>query len=147
MNPLVKNQKNNRSLWSDPFNRFFRNDMMNLWNRDIETVPSLNISEEKDKYKVELAAPGLKKEDFNIDVNGNLVTISSEKESETKDEKENGSYSRREYNYSSFSRSFTLPENTDTDSVKATYADGVLCLDIPKKKPSFENNSKKIKVE
>lgn len=147
MNSLVKNQKNNRSLWNDPFNRFFRNDMMDLWNRDTETVPSLNISEEKDKYKVELAAPGLKKEDFNIDVNGNLVTISSEKESETKDEKENGNYSRREYNYSSFSRSFTLPENTDTDSVKAKYADGVLSLDILKKKPSFENNSKKIKVE
>jgi HSP20 family protein len=147
MNSPVKTQNNKRSLWNDPFNRFFRNDMMDFWNKDMETIPSLNISEEKDKYKVEVAAPGLKKEDFNIDVNGNLVTISSEKESETNNEKENGHYSRREYNYSSFSRSFTLPENANADAVKAKYCDGVLCLDIPKKKQAPETSSKKVKVE
>ncbi len=150
MNSLVKSH-NNLSLWNDPFNRFFRNNFMDLWNKNLtDTIPSLNISEEKDKYKVELAAPGLKKEDLNIDVNGNFITVSSEKEHEStngKDEKDGHAYSRREYNYSSFSRSFSLPDNADSEAVKAKYCDGVLCLDIPKKKQAIDKSSKKIHID
>lgn len=95
------------------------------------TIPAVNITDEKDAYKVSLAAPGLKKEDFNIDIDGNLLTISSEKEENKEEQKER--HTRREYNYSSFSRSFTLPEDVKQDSIDARYADGVLLVYLPKK--------------
>ncbi len=95
------------------------------------TVPSVNIVEGKEDFKLSLAVPGMKKNDFKIDVSGNLLTISSEKE-ETKEEKEDD-YSRQEYNYSSFSRSFTLPEEVNKEKIDATYVDGVLKLVLPKK--------------
>src|ERR1051326_5234157 len=86
-----------------PFSSFLGNDIPEIWgNEELETVPSLNITENKDHFSVELAAPGLKKEDFNIDVNGNTITISCEKESEKNNEEEGRSW--RKYNYSSFSR-------------------------------------------
>ena len=95
------------------------------------TVPSVNVVENKDDFKLSLAVPGMKKNDFKIDVTGNLLTISSEKE-ENKEEK-NENYSRQEYNYSSFSRSFTLPEEVNKEKIDATYVDGVLKLVLPKK--------------
>ena len=101
-----------------------------LWGKAL-TIPSANIVENKDEYKISLAAPGFKKTDFNIDVNGNLLTISSEKE-ESKDEKDSR-HTRREYNYSSFSRTFTMPDEVSKDKVEAVYEDGVLKLTLPKK--------------
>jgi HSP20 family protein len=95
------------------------------------TVPSVNVVENEQNYNVSVAAPGLKKEDFKIDLKGNMLTISSEKE-EQKEEKE-GKYNRKEYNYSSFSRSFTLPEDVNKDQIQAKYEDGVLNLTLPKK--------------
>jgi HSP20 family protein len=80
---------------------------------------------------VSLAVPGMKKDDFNIDVEGNMLTISSEKE-ESKEEKED-KYTRKEYNYSSFSRSFTLPDEVNKEKIEAKYEDGVLKLMLPKK--------------
>jgi len=149
---LIKNHnKPSIQRWSNPFDKLFRNDFMDLWNQDItETIPSINITEEKNNYVVEMAAPGLKKEDFNIDVESNVVTISCEKESETnsgdtKDGKNN--YSRREYNYSSFSRSFTLPDNADGQKIKAKYTDGILRLEIAKNEETQRSNTQKIKVE
>jgi HSP20 family protein len=154
----VTKRNNGRSgllSMSSPFDRFFRNDFTDLWDKQIPaTIPSINISEGKNNYKIEVAAPGLKKEEINIDVDGNLMTISSEKESETFDgkegdgkEKEEQTYSRREYNYSSFSRSFTIPENADGENIKANYKDGVLNIEIPKKKENQQNNRQKIKIE
>jgi HSP20 family protein len=95
------------------------------------TMPAVNITENKDDYKISLAAPGLKKSDFNIDVDNNMLTISSEKE-ESKEEKDD-QQTRREYNYSSFSRSFTLPDEVIKDKIEAVYTDGVLQLTLPKK--------------
>ena len=117
MTQLVRNplRSMRRSNSVNPLTRFLRGEFP----FDIEmteTVPALNIKEEKDSFKVELAAPGLKKDDFNIDVDGNFVTISSEKE-QKREEKEEEGYSVTEYNYSSFSRSFTLPENADTEKI------------------------------
>lgn len=151
MKPHEKNRHRNAlisSYWRSPVDRFFRNDFMNLWgSTEQETIPSVNVREEKDNYKVDLAAPGLKKEDFNIDVEGNVLTIQCEKESESKDGGENESYSRREYNYSSFSRSLSLPDNADSSKIEAKYTDGVLCLKIPKKTGSATSQSQKIKVQ
>ena len=105
---------------------------MDLWDGDTTTMPSVNITEEKNNYKVEMAVPGLKREDFNVDVDNNVVTISCEKESKTKEGKEDSNYSRREYNYSCFSRSFSVPENADVNHIDAKYTDGILRLSIPK---------------
>ena len=150
MNTLTKNQTRSLrpSTWFSPLDRFFRNDYLDLWDGDnLNSIPSMNIREEKDNYKVELAAPGLKKDDFNIDVEGNLVTISCDKEGETKETKDNNGYRRTEYNYSCFTRSFTLPDYADTNKISAKYNDGVLNLSIPKKPEAQQNMSKKIKVQ
>ncbi|MCU7551566.1 Hsp20/alpha crystallin family protein [Chitinophagaceae bacterium LB-8] len=95
------------------------------------TIPAVNIVELPKEFKVSLAVPGMKKEDFTIDVEDDMITISSQNEEnkEVKDEK----YTRKEYNYSSFSRSFTLPENVKQDAIEAVYTDGVLQLVLPKK--------------
>jgi HSP20 family protein len=95
------------------------------------TLPAVNIVENKDDYKISVAAPGLKKADFKIDVEGNILTISSEKE-ETKEEKD-ARHTRKEYNYSSFERSFTLPETVKQDNIDAVYEEGVLKITLPKK--------------
>ena len=101
-----------------------------LWNRTM-TVPAVNIYENKDQFELTLAAPGMKKNDFKIDVDGNILTISSETEERKKEEKEK--YTREEYNYSSFRRSFTLPEEVNKEKIDASYFDGVLKLALPKR--------------
>jgi HSP20 family protein len=92
------------------------------------TIPAVNIIENKDDYLISLAVPGMKKEDFKIDVEGNFLTISCEKE-----EKKEIKHNRREFNYSSFSRSFNLPEEVNKEKIDAHYEDGVLKLNLPKK--------------
>ncbi len=112
----------------NPWNQWFEN---GFFNSKTLTVPSVNIQENKDEFTLSLGVPGMKKEDFNIQVEGNLITISSEKE-DMKEEKE-AKFSRKEFNYSSFSRSFTLPDEVSMDKIKAHYEDGVLKLSLPKK--------------
>jgi HSP20 family protein len=106
-----------------PWNDWFRNERT-------MTVPAVNVTESTDDYQISLAAPGLKKSDFNIDVEGNMLRISCEKEESREDKDER--YTRSEYNYSSFSRSFTLPEEVMKDNIEAVYEDGVLRLTLPK---------------
>lgn len=112
-----------------PWNEWFDNSSAFLGRT--MTMPAVNIVENKEDYMVSLAVPGMKKEDFNIDVEGNMLTISSEKE-ESKEEKED-KYTRKEYNYSSFSRSFTLPDEVNKEKIEAKYEDGVLKLMLPKR--------------
>ncbi len=107
------------------------------------SVPAVNISEDEKTYNVTLAAPGLDKKDFNIEVNGNLLTISAEKEE--KSEEKDKRYTRHEYNYTSFSRSFTLPEKVEKSKIEARYENGILTLALPKVKSAKEENHK-IKV-
>ncbi|MCX2740674.1 Hsp20/alpha crystallin family protein [Pontibacter anaerobius] len=140
-----------RSVFSDFFSdvdRFFENDLWGMPSRMgqqmMANVPATNIRETDKGYDIEVAAPGMKKEDFNIDVNEGMLTISSEKEEEQKEEQEN--YTRREYNYSSFSRSFRLPESVKEDDIKANYKDGVLHVMVPKGKDK-EKPSRKIKID
>lgn len=118
------------SLFDDffkPWNEWF--DSPTLFER-MKTMPAVNVKENPDDYTVSLAAPGLKKEDFKIDMEGNMLTISCEKEAqeEEKDEK----YTRKEYNYFSFSRSFTLPDDVKQDAIDARYEDGVLNIRLPR---------------
>lgn len=96
------------------------------------SIPAVNVTENKDAFKLKVAAPGFKKEDFKLEIQNGYLTISGEtkEEKEDKDEK----YTRQEYRYSTFSRSFALPENVKSDDIFAEYADGVLKIVLPKKK-------------
>lgn len=95
------------------------------------TMPAVNVKENQDNYTVSLAAPGLKKEDFKIDIEGSMLTISCEREE--KEEEENEKFTRKEYNYYSFSRSFTLPEDVKQEVIDAHYENGVLNLRLPRR--------------
>lgn len=108
------------------------------------SAPLANISETSKDFKVDLCVPGLKKEDFKIDIENGLLTVSSEKEEENKEEDKN--FRRREFSYSSFSRSFQLPENVDEGNINAKYDNGVLQLTIPKKEIEAAKPKKQIKV-
>lgn len=107
-------------------------------------VPTANIKESPKEYKLELAAPGLERKDFNIEIDNNILSISAEKEEEKKEEE--GGYSRKEYSFNSFCRTFTLPENVKEDHIKAKYENGVLKLTIPKLKESPVKPAHKIDV-
>jgi HSP20 family protein len=124
--------KNNGSLlpgFNDVFDSIFNDTFFG--DRMVTRVPAANISETVDHFHVELAAPGLKKEDFKISLDRNLLNISVERQSENNDVQKN--YSKREYSYSSFVRSFTLPDSANAESIEATYTDGVLKIDIAKR--------------
>ena len=103
-------------------------------------VPAVNIKEDDKVFSLELAAPGMSKKDFRINVEDSNLIISCEKEEETKEEKEN--YTRREYSYNNFRRTFAIPANVLADKIEAKYDNGVLKLVIPKieetKKPATE---------
>jgi HSP20 family protein len=107
-------------------------------------VPSVNINESEKEYKIEMAAPGLERKDFKVEVENGVLSISSEKEEESKEEKKN--YTRREYSYNSFSRSFTLPDNSLPDKINAKYENGVLHITLPKKEVTVSKPAKEIKV-
>jgi len=107
-------------------------------------VPAANIAETDKEFTLDLSAPGLAKEDFKIDVDNGILTVSSEIEEESKSEEKN--YTRREFSYSSFSRSFTLPENVKENDINARYDNGVLHVTIPKKEVSVSKLKKQIQV-
>lgn len=106
--------------------RFFDSD----WMKRMENVPAVNVVETEKEFEVEMAAPGLDKKDFNITVENGVLSITCEKETETQEDKKN--YMRKEYNYTGFSRSFTLPENIKIEKVDARYENGILKLVLPK---------------
>ena len=96
------------------------------------SVPAVNIKENDKNFEVEVAAPGLDKKDFKVELENNVLTISAEKKEEKKEKKDN--YSRKEFSYESFERSFTLPQDiVDADKIKAKYDNGILRIEIPKK--------------
>ncbi len=106
-------------------------------------VPAVNIKEENDKFVLEMAAPGMKKDDFQINLDNYQLTISSEKKEEKKEQEDN--YTRREFLYSSFSRSFTLPKSIDIEKIKADYKNGILSIVLPKKEEETKL-TKQIKI-
>ncbi|WP_312338304.1 Hsp20/alpha crystallin family protein [Sphingobacterium sp.] len=130
-----------KSLNTDAVNPFVNTVFDNLFNdnfisdRLVSRVPAVNISESEKSFKIELAAPGLDKSDFKINVDKNLITISAEKKEETVSEEK--LYSKKEFNYSSFSRSFTLPETVDYSNIEAAYEGGILVLTVGKKEDAI----------
>lgn len=116
----------------------------NIWGKML-TVPAVNIKENKDLFTITMAVPGMKKEDFKIDLDGHMITVSSEKEEKIDEKEEN--LTRYEYNFSSFSRSFTMPEEVDMNKIEAKYENGILSVHLPKKEDAKNKmQHKSIKV-
>ena len=130
------------NTFSDFFNDFFNDSLMS---RDyFKSVPAVNISERANDYFIEMAAPGFAKEDFKLNVDNDVLTISAEKKNEKKDE--TSRYTRKEFQYSSFSRTFTMPEHVEADKIGAAYTDGVLSLTLPKKEEAKVKPVREIKI-
>lgn len=144
---LIKTNKNG-DLFPSFMTDFFDTDRFltpNWFRTGFESaVPSVNIKENGKEFHIELAAPGFTKGDFKISVEDNILTISAEKEEEKKEENER--YTRKEFSFNSFSRSFTLPGTVNADKVDAKYTDGILNLSIPKKEEAKAISKKEIKV-
>jgi len=132
------------------FDRFFEGDLFDWSNRNFSltntTLPSVNIKENSNEFKVEVAAPGFDKGDFKLELNHNLLTVSSEKkvENETKEDEQ---FTKREFSYQSFSRSFTLPNTADGERIEANYENGILQINIPKKEEAKPRPARTIEIQ
>jgi HSP20 family protein len=136
-----------KSTFPSLIDEFFGSDVYPGFFLDFDkrmVTPAVNIIESKDDYRIEVAAPGLDKTDFRINIENNVLTISAEKEE--KNEEKDERFMRREFNYSSFARSFTLPESMDTDKIVAKHKDGVLHVIVPKKEEAKEKPARTIKI-
>ncbi len=112
------------------FPTFFDDFLVRQWNEQVLTSPSANILETDTEFRISLAAPGLKKEDFKIELNHEILTISSEKSLESQDQ---GKFTRREFRFGSFQRSFTIPKGAvEGEKIAASYSDGILVVTLPK---------------
>jgi HSP20 family protein len=133
------------------FDDFFKpwNEWLTTGNNTIGrsfNMPAVNVEEQTDEYIMTVAAPGMKKEDFTIELYENILTISSEKEVNKEDE--DAKYTRKEYNYTSFSRSFTMPDEVNCEAIVATYDNGILKVSVPKKESRKQAViSKKISIK
>src|ERR1700745_503762 len=135
---LEKRKNGNGGSFPSVTNDFFGSKFFSpSWNEFMDNsikTPLANIKEGKSEFKLDMSVPGLKREDFKINVEDGVLTISAEKKEEKKEEDEN--YTRREFEYNSFNRSFTLPENVAEEKINAKYEDGMLHVSIPKKEAS-----------
>jgi len=132
------------------FDRFFEGDLFDWSNRNFSltntTLPSVNIKENNDEFKLEVAAPGFNKGDFKLELNHNLLTVSSEKKVEN-ETKEGEQFTKREFSYQSFSRSFTLPNIADGEQIEANYENGILQISIPKKEEAKPRPARMIEIQ
>ena len=133
---------NNNNVSPSLINEFFNDDFgMNFLNRS-HSVPSVNSLENNDSFEIDLAVPGMKKEDFTIELNDNVLVISSE----TSNTMENDKMRLNEFNFSSFQRSFRVPDSVDQDKIKANYKNGILKIKLPKRKESISKPNRVINI-
>lgn len=134
------------SLLEDFFNREWADST--LANRYYSaTLPAVNVQETNDDYRIEVAAPGMKRDEFKVELDNNVLTISSEREDKHEEQDETRNYTRREFNYQSFQRSFTLPENkVEGEKIAARYVDGILHITVPKKEEAKVKPVKQITI-
>lgn len=144
MSLILKNHNHFLPTFSNVFNHLFDD---NCLPKDSQ-FPAVNIKDETDSYQIEVAAPGLNKADFKVALDKEVLTISAEKKTESSEgsedvkntEKSKTKYTRREFNYQTLSRSFTLPKNIKQDEISATYTNGVLYVTVPKKEEQGAKN-------
>jgi HSP20 family protein len=122
----------------------FDEDFFNLFQNKTSSVPAVNIREDEKNYILDLAVPGIDKNDLKIDVNEDVLTISTENRNESEESK-NG-FKRKEFSYSAFSRSFYVPENVDRDKIDAKYKDGILSIALPKQEEEKSKVTRKIEI-
>lgn len=157
MNNLVNVPKNGSLANSNSNQNFptWPNLLEDIFNRDLPSVftsnfnngfsmPKVNIKETADDFEVEMAVPGLKKSDFNIDIDNQVLSISTETKEENEHKEEN--YTRKEFGYSSFKRTFTLPESVNDENIHATYNEGILKILLPKKEEAKQKPARSIKI-
>ena len=147
---IVKRNGNLQHHFPQLFDDFFNRDIFNWgltnYSDTNTTIPAVNIKETANSYEVEVAAPGMNKSDFTVQLEGNMLTISSEKEVNKK-QKGNVRYAAREFRYETFSRTFTLQKDVvDTEKIQASYEDGVLHLVIPKREEAKQKGPRRIEV-
>jgi HSP20 family protein len=139
---LIKWQ--NRNPLADIVSNFFDNDLADFFGKRFSD-PAANIVEQPDAFQLEIAAPGMTKDDFKINLENNILTISAELEDE---KRENGkNYTRKEFYYGSFSRSFTLPKTIELEKIKAEYEHGILKINLPKREESKVELKKMIQIQ
>lgn len=132
-------------LFPSVMNELFKPDWFGGMENLNSNVPSVNIKENEKDFEIELAVPGRKKEDFNIEIDNNVLAISSEVKTEKEESERN--YTRREFGFSSFKRAFTLPETIDEDKIKADYIDGILKFSLPKRKEALPKPKRSIALK
>lgn len=130
---------------SDWMDDFFNDRMDRMMETRIGTnLPAVNVLDEEDRFELQVAAPGLKKKDFAVNVDNGILSISAERKEEKKKEEDN--YTRREFSYTSFQRQFTLPENVKEEDIKAEYEEGILKIHIPKQEMELKKKPKQIEI-
>jgi HSP20 family protein len=121
------------------FDDFFTKDFFDWNDKNFakvgSTLPSVNLKETEKEFDIELAVPGMKKEDFKVEMQHGILTVKAEKEEKKSEKDKEGNYLRKEFSYEAFSRSFSMPENIVEDKISATYKDGILHILIGKKEP------------
>ena len=125
----------------DFFDDFFND---RFWNNEMRSVPAVNIAEHPETFSIELAAPGFNKGDFKVEIENGVLTISAERKEEKNEN--NKRYTRREFAYSSFKRSFSLPDHVEGDKISAAYNDGLLTLTLPKKEEAKQKPVREITI-
>lgn len=132
------------------FDDFFTRDIDHWFNNEKSpkaTLPAVNVKVNEDSYALEVAVPGRKKEDFKIELNQDVLTISSEKEHKKEEKDKEGNYTQREFSYQSFQRSFRLPKGkVDSEKIQARYEDGILHLSLPKKEEAKPKPARQIEI-
>jgi HSP20 family protein len=137
--------RRSNDLFPTLFDDYFGKDLFfNNGFKSTRSIPAVNVIENAEAYEVEMAAPGMEKKDFKVEIDNQILTISYHKEESQKDDETN--YTKREFHYVSFERSFTLPKTVESDKIKAKYNDGILRLTMPKKEEAKLKPSKLISI-
>lgn len=148
MSNLVKRNPFFPSVFMDDF---FNKDFFDWSEKNFSamgnTLPSVNLKETPTGFDIEMAAPGLQKDDFKIELHNNVLSISSERKDEKTEKDKEGNYTRREFNYQSFRRSFTVPDSVAEDKVDASYKDGILHISLAKKANEAQQGARQIAVK
>ncbi|MGI0107694.1 Hsp20/alpha crystallin family protein [Salinimicrobium sp. WS361] len=132
---LIKRNTDNwlPSIFDDMFKTDWMDNGNSGMNRIGTSVPAVNISENDDAFTLELAAPGMTKKDFNLELDNGVLTISAEEKKEEEKKDNGGRFTRREFSYTSFKRAFSLPDSVQADKISAEYKEGVLMINLPKR--------------
>jgi HSP20 family protein len=136
--------RKNRSINPFYMSNFFDDDFFPVLSNMTSSIPAVNIREDEKSFLLDLAIPGIDKKDLKIDINEDVLTVSSETRNESEDNKDG--YKRKEFSYSSFCRSFYIPENVNREKIAAAYKDGIVNIELPKQEEEKAKLSRQIKI-